>query len=328
MKAKKEALRSENESLLDPGDAYTTSLDSIPLDMPLPYPVFIKFGGRFLLFRNKEDILSKKRSAELNKRSVETIHIRKGDWHNYIESIEKFIEPTLNTKEYVKNIRNLLLAYGRVLESETGLKSGVLGKVQSLAKILVDAIAVTPDLAKQLLKRYNDPSLYFTNHNVNVVIYSVVIGLHINLSLASIRMLAFSGLVHNVGNLYIPKEILYKPAKLSASEFEEVKTHCERGSKILKSLNQPEELVLVALQHHERMDGRGYPNSLDGKSCHLFSKIISIADVYDALTNHRPYEKAYSVSDAIAMMGTMKGKFDPKIMKMAKLDMTTTSKKS
>ena len=123
--------------------------------------------------------------------------------------------------------------------------------------------------------------------------------------------------MHDIGKIGIPDKILLKPGKLDAEEWEIMKTHTLIGAKIIG--DYPSELLqtakLIALTHHEKWDGSGYPNGLDGKDIPIYGRIAAIADVFDALTSKRPYKKAWTEKDAISEIEKGKGShFDPKVV--------------
>ncbi|HIJ80645.1 MAG TPA: HD-GYP domain-containing protein, partial [Desulfuromonadales bacterium] len=108
--------------------------------------------------------------------------------------------------------------------------------------------------------------------------------------------------LHDVGKIGIPDGILFKPGKLDEEEWQIIHTHCEIGHKIIGSHNNPllKAAAVVALTHHERWDGTGYPHGLAAQRIPLNGRIVAIADVFDALTSERPYKKAWPVSEAVA----------------------------
>ena len=129
-----------------------------------------------------------------------------------------------------------------------------------------------------------------------------------NLTQDDISLISTASALHDIGKINIPDAILNKPGKLTAEEFEIMKTHTTVGASILKNLplEQNEPLVQVAYQicrwHHERYDGRGYPDGLAGEDIPITAQVVSLADVYDALTSERCYKKAYTPEDSIAMI--------------------------
>lgn len=126
----------------------------------------------------------------------------------------------------------------------------------------------------------------------------------------------FSGLVHDVGKLYIPAGILSKPTRLSAPEYELVKKHPEYGRDILSPLAFPWPLAEIVFQHHERMDGSGYPRGLQKEEIRMEARILSVADAYDAMTSDRPYRKKKNSAEALAELQLLSGTaYDPQIVK-------------
>jgi len=123
--------------------------------------------------------------------------------------------------------------------------------------------------------------------------------------------------LHDVGKIGISDSILLKPGKLTTDEFDNIKTHTTMGAKILSGSRVGFLLLAeeIALNHHERWDGSGYPNGRAGESIPLSGRIAAIADVFDALTNERPYKRAWSVPDALEEMDRLRGtQFDPEIL--------------
>ena len=125
------------------------------------------------------------------------------------------------------------------------------------------------------------------------------------------REIGISGLLHDVGKSKIPKEILNKPDRLTDEEFHQMKYHSLYGYKILEeSKGFSNAIKSGVLQHHEKMNGAGYPMAVGGDKIHPFARIISVADVFDALVTTRPYKKAFPKRDAIEIIMTMTADLD------------------
>lgn len=182
------------------------------------------------------------------------------------------------------------------------------------------------DLLRQVLKeRSVIPHLtevrgtdcYIFSHSVNVCLLSLITGLFLKLKKSQLIELGIAALLHDIGQSGVPKEILYKTSSLSAEEFAEVKKHSTYGYEMLRVYEQlPEAVAITALQHHERLDGSGYPGGLHGDSIGLFARIVGIADVFDALLADRPFRKAFFPHQAVELIIQNTGQFDPEILKV------------
>lgn len=137
--------------------------------------------------------------------------------------------------------------------------------------------------------RSYDDSTYA--HCMNVALICRVMAKWLDLSDEDTEVLTLCGLLHDIGKVKISDAILQKPGKLTDEEYEIIKSHSQEGYNILLNQNMDERIKTVALQHHERCDGSGYPNHLDASQISDFSKLVAIADVYDAMTSARVYRK-------------------------------------
>lgn len=157
---------------------------------------------------------------------------------------------------------------------------------------------------------------YTYSHNVNVSALSVALGMKIGIKKDKIKDLALSTLLHDIGKMRIPKEILNKPGKLTDKEFEIIKLHTILGFKIItEELKLPFEIARVALEHQERFSGMGYPKRIKGDEIGQFSQICAIADVYDALCSSRVYKPAKTSQEAIKiMLGEGSKSFNPGLL--------------
>ena len=135
---------------------------------------------------------------------------------------------------------------------------------------------------------------YTFSHAVHVAIYASTLAKYLNFSRRDMEQICLTGLLHDLGKIDIPLEILNKPEKLTPKEFEVMKGHVRQSYKRVKMFQRiNEEIPGVIYQHHERMDGQGYPEGISGKDIHKWARIISIADVYDAVTTDRAYRHSF-----------------------------------
>jgi len=159
---------------------------------------------------------------------------------------------------------------------------------------------------------------YTSGHSVRVATFSVEIARRMGMDKEFLENLYYIGLLHDVGKIGIPNEIINKPGKLTDDEYEAMKTHTDIGFKILKGITAIPNLTAGAIEHHERWDGTGYQNGLAGENISLQARIIAIADTYDAMSSDRSYRKALPKEVILQELDKCEGtQFDPRIAAIA-----------
>lgn len=163
------------------------------------------------------------------------------------------------------------------------------------------------------LLEIRDP--YSAGHQRRVSILATAIAREMKLKEEQVENVRISSLVHDIGKIHIPAEILSKPSKLRKTEFELLKAHSRSGSEVIKKFAFPEIIGNIVLQHHERFDGSGYPDGLKGHEILLEARILAVADVVEAMVSHRPYRPAHSFDDALEEITSKSGiHFDPEVV--------------
>ncbi|WP_426348032.1 HD-GYP domain-containing protein [Alloiococcus sp. CFN-8] len=178
-------------------------------------------------------------------------------------------------------------------------KDAYLTSVYKLSDELLDNIINNKNVMVSLVDiKSMDDCTY--NHSINVALLSLVIGLGIQLPLRDLKDLCVGALIHDIGKVLIHRDIITKEGSLTSDEYTYVKKHTTKGFDYLRNVPSISTSVrLIALQHHERVDGLGYPGGLTRDEIHPLAKIVAVADVYDALTSHRPYRKALLPNEAM-----------------------------
>ncbi len=143
---------------------------------------------------------------------------------------------------------------------------------------------------------------YTHGHSFRVAKYTLAIGRHLDIDQKRLNDLEIAAYMHDLGKIGISEAILGKPGKLTPEEFCEIRRHPEFTDKILQPIKLPAFIVDAAVQHHERLDGTGYPLGLVGEKISFFARVIAVADVFDALTSKRPYRDALSVEEALRIL--------------------------
>jgi HD-GYP domain-containing protein (c-di-GMP phosphodiesterase class II) len=166
----------------------------------------------------------------------------------------------------------------------------------------VSSILRTPDTLL-LLAQLKDRNRYAVQHSMNVCIYAVAFGRHINLPYEQLNELGLCGLMHDMGKIKVPENILNKPGKLDPEEMLIMRKHTTWGRQLLmESYDMPRMVAETAHAHHEHCDGTGYPRGLSKLQISPFARIIAIADAYDAITSNRVYQDSYSHLDALRLL--------------------------
>jgi HD-GYP domain-containing protein (c-di-GMP phosphodiesterase class II) len=166
----------------------------------------------------------------------------------------------------------------------------------------VDSVLNAPD-ALMLMTQLKNRDEYTAQHSMNVCIFSIALGRQINLSLDELNNLGLCGMMHDMGKMQVPLEVLNKPGRLTAEELTVMQSHTAKGWKILlNTQGMYAGAVDVAYSHHERLDGKGYPRQLKAEQLTPYTRIVAIADAYDAISSDRVYKKGQTHLEAIKIL--------------------------
>ena len=241
--------------------------------------------ARDIISRNSAFLL--KRGVTLNAKYISYLDV-KGDIGAYID------DPDAADIELEDSISN----YTRE-EGIEAVENGDIERVITTAQQMVAEISSRKQINLDILdlRSYDD---YTYHHSVNVAVYATAIGKAMGLSELQLVQLCQAGLCHDLGKQAIPEEILNKPGRLTDEELEKVRNHPKASYDIIYDNQEITAPVRQAvLTHHENENGSGYPKGLDGNQLNIISKIVHVADVYDALISKRPYKGPYSPADAM-----------------------------
>lgn len=247
----------------------------------------------------------------------------------HIELSERMINRLIDrgvTFVYVADERTDDITISRTLTPETKQKAlnmitssfdtvkqqQVLSKAMSIERLGKQFRDIVEDILEEI--KHHDDALsmlteihsfdsYVFDHSLNVTIYSLGLALALGLSKNQLREIGLGAMLHDIGKMKIPESILNKPGQLTDDEFEMMKNHSEEGYRLLKDIpGFPLVSAHIAYQHHERLDGSGYPRGIEGHEIHLYGKIVAIADVFDAVTSNRVYRAAMLPHEALELL--------------------------
>lgn len=240
--------------------------------------------------------------------------------------IEDILKPQLrNTAiKYTKETFNHFSKYGSQLKENNKTSQGKqiektrekhLDSLNNISKDIVEEILYNKNVMINLVD-IKSLDNYTYQHSVNVAVLALVLGIELNLGKNDLYDLCIGAMLHDLGKTFIPKELILKKTELTDEEFEIIKTHTTKGYEYLKEqYSLPTAAKLIALQHHERLDASGYPGGQGENKINRLSKIVAIADVYDAMTSDTPYRKALPPHEAMEfMMGGAGRLFDFKMV--------------
>ncbi|GGM20889.1 HD-GYP domain-containing protein [Pseudomonas asuensis] len=187
-----------------------------------------------------------------------------------------------------------------------------MGNAAGLVEEISDSVLRHPN-ALISLARLKTSDEYTYLHSVAVSALMIAVARTLGLDEATARQAGLAGLLHDVGKMSMPLDVLNKPGKLTDEEFEIMRGHPRAGEQILRAWQADEIAIDVCLHHHEKYDGNGYPDRLLGEQISLMSRIATVCDVYDAVTSDRPYKMGWDPAESVKRMAEWKGHFDPHI---------------
>jgi len=261
----------------------------------------------------------------LLKRGIMEIYVREGEEdpesendivipqavQNTIKKVHKEDPVKVRLSESVKKRVSEGIQYLYSNTDSDAFASAAAGISGELMRAVIENDAIAVDVGT--LKVSDE---YTFKHSVDVATISMIIAKKHGLSKEEVSNIGIAGLLHDLGKSKIPVEILNKPARLTDEEFQVIKQHSLLGYKILlEKHNFNDAIMMGVLQHHEKLNGSGYPMGVGAEKIHAFAKIIAIADIFDALVTDRPYKQGFSKRDATEMLMAMTAELDIDVMK-------------
>lgn len=294
-------------------------LESLVIDSVLSFDLFIKLGREMVLYRSKQLAFTDDSRRKLLDNKVEKLYVPFTAKHEY----QKYIESNLGKIIQDPSIREEKKA-GIIYEASKALVKDVLAN-PSLGENIRRSKDMVANQVSYILKgreaflnlmRITSFDYYTYTHSVNVCTFGIALADQLGIkNEANLKDLGLGALLHDIGKSKVSERILNKRAPLNRAEFEIVKRHPEWGIDVVKDNSLiSEDARYPIIQHHERMDGSGYPSGVVGKHIHDFGRIIAVCDVFDALTTQRVYQDAFETFTAFRVMYDNRHEFDEKIL--------------
>ncbi len=235
-------------------------------------------------------------------------------WEDSMEyELEDVIRPEIRQRAI-----NDLRKFTKAMEGEDPKEiEGKMGVLRAEISTVVEELFHQKEIVVELVDMKNiNRGLY--QHSVNVMIHSVILAVGLGLNREEVGKVALGALLHDIGLVFMPTELMQRPGPLSPEEYEEMKVHPKKGFEFLRDrLNLEATIRMGILDHHEHYDGSGYPRGKKGKDIHLYGRIIAVANKYDSIISDRHYKKGVPVAEALEyIMGGGGSVFDPELTRI------------
>jgi len=290
-------------------------LESLRIQTILDFDLYIKVGKEKVLYRSANLPFTEKNRKNLLENRISKLYIKESDLAKYQKYIEKNLDKILSDSKIPGNKKAGILYETATIMMQEVFENPRYGdnikRVKSLVANKMKYILSSPAAFHNILK-LSSFDYYTYTHSVNVCTFSLALAQKIGRTNEKyLHNLGIGAILHDVGKSMVPQKILNKKGALSQDEFAVIKQHPNWGVEIISETNRiDEECYKPVLQHHERGQGAGYPFGIDIVDMHEFSRIVAIADTFDAMTTKRVYRNAADTYPTLKQMLDMEGAYD------------------
>lgn len=281
-------------------------LRNIPFEALAGLSLYLLNNNSYTLYRDKKLEIRPEDISRLLEANTEFAYVPVKDHQLYYQTIENGLcsivsDPQLKNEKKAEILYSTCIALVDQLYDSTP-ESLEINRVENVSRALVEMIVQDKDAFKHLFDVSNH-DFYTATHMVNVCTTLVALGQHMHLTQQELQEIGTGALLHDIGNLFIPKHLLNTADKLTDEEFRIMKSHVSQGVTYLQE-NASLSLIAMAVvsEHHERLDGSGYPHGLKGNDISLYGRMAGVVDTYEAMTSVRPYrDNSFSLHDVTAI---------------------------
>ncbi|MCK5293709.1 MAG: HD domain-containing protein [Arcobacteraceae bacterium] len=272
------------------------------------YPIYYKSNDEdiYKILIKSNDQYTTEIKNIIKNNNITDIYIKIEDCEEYEFDTKNYLEKIIDKDdvkiEYKTEILHEMAA--NVINDlfESNLSKQKIDQANDIIRDSVNLLLTDPTATKAMLK-VTSYDYYTYTHCVNVSTYALGFGAYLELNKKQMMLLGMAGILHDVGKKRIPHKIINKNGKLTDEEFNIIKSHPKHGVDILKELGETDKhLIAIVGQHHEKVDGSGYPNGLKKEQINPYAQVMAIVDIFDALTTKRSYKAAMSTFEAINIM--------------------------
>lgn len=295
-------------------------LDSLRVDTILAFDLYIKIETQMTLYRSADLPFTDKTRRRLLEHGLDVLYISdeaRGKFQEYMETNLPVILQSPDLPQQQK--ATVLYDTSKTLIQDVFANPTYNDNIRRSQKMVTNTIEYLLQGREAFVNLLQITSYDYTlyTHSVNVCTFSLALARQVGYTDEKfLYELGVGALLHDIGKSRISERILNKPTRLSVTEFEIVKKHPQWGVEILRDTNTiPENSYFPVLEHHERGGGEGYPKGLDLSQMHIYSKILAIADSFDAMTTRRAYQNAMDTYPALRLMNAQRNAFDPELLR-------------
>jgi putative nucleotidyltransferase with HDIG domain len=294
-------------------------LESLIVDTVLDFDLFIRLGRDMALYRSRRLPFTEQTRLKLIDNRVQVLFVAAAARREYQQYIEGNLASIVQDPKIQENRKaSIVYEASKALVKDVLANPGLGENIQRSKNMVSSQVSyiLRGRQAFLNLMKISSYDYYTYTHSVNVCTFAVALANQLGMrDRKELWVLGLGALLHDVGKSRISERILNKSAPLNRAEFEIVKKHPVWGQEILKETDLiAEDSYFAVLQHHERVDGSGYPNGLPSDDIHPFGKIVAVCDVFDALTTRRVYQDAMNTYKAFREMYNERHRFDPAIL--------------
>jgi len=304
-------------STLLPDEFYEINLDSLRLETTLDFDIFINRDGKYILYRERSLPFTLKEKERLKENKIDRIFINAIDKKTYFNYVEDNLINIVNDPKVPEDKKSSIVYHTSIELIKDVLNDPRAGENVKRSKNVVNGTldyVIGNEFSMRHLLRVMSFDYYTYTHSVNVSLFAIALAEKLDIKdRKSLFEFGLGALLHDIGKSKISDSILNKKGTLTDEEFEIIKKHPIYGAEILKEKGNeiPENSIYPVLQHHEKINGTGYPYGLKGDQIHIYGKIVGVSDVFDALTTKRSYKDAINSFDALSLMKEYEGYYDP-----------------
>jgi putative nucleotidyltransferase with HDIG domain len=299
------------------GNYFEIRINSVVAGRPLTFDIYLYVNRKSILFRKRGEAITPDRIKALYEHGGEKFLVPDDQKAVYMKSLRDVVhDPSTTTELKAKFIKETAFIHVHDLFTRGEILPSV-NEAQNLIEEMVSFVSTDVNAVTSLM-RLSVHDYYTYNHCVDVAVYSIVLAKKLYGDDKQLLLRAgLGGLLHDIGKRKIDLGIINKTSSLTPDEWAEIKRHPTYGKQYLEEVPMiPEATRLVVYEHHENFDGTGYPRGLREEEISKLARVVTIADVFDALTTNRSYHKAITPEQALnTMYGMQPGKFDPSIFK-------------